>query len=241
MAKSRKLEAPDVPAPSFAGFTEATIKFLHGLKKNNNKEWFEAHREQYEMDLREPFKGLVQELAVRFKQEKLPLVANLKTSLFRINRDIRFSKDKSPYKTHVGAWFPVEGIGKDDWSGTYFGIEPAGAKQLKVWCGGGSYQPMPPQLKRIRQNVSQHFKQFQKLLNDPTFCRHYPNGLETGEALKRIPQGFSDDDPAAEYLKLKNWYFNAELTTEQVLSDDLPDLLVEKFKAALPLTKFLNQ
>lgn len=241
MAKAKLSGPPDTSAPSFSGFTVATIKFLHGLKKNNNKEWFEEHRDDYEFTLREPFKGLVSEMAVRFQQEKLPLIANPRTSLFRINRDIRFSKDKSPYKTHIGVWFPTTTAGKEDWSGVYFGIEPGAAKDVKVWCGGGSYQPQPPQLKRIRKNVSEDFKAFTKLLNDKSFRKHYPNGLEDGEKLKRIPQGFTDDDPAAEFLKLKNWYFNSAMTKQDILSDELPDILLDKFRVALPLTLFLNR
>jgi uncharacterized protein (TIGR02453 family) len=242
MAKAKSKAPLDLesPPPSFDGFTEATIKFLHGLKKNNHKEWFEAHREQYDMDLREPFKSLVNAMGEKFKNAKLPLISNPKTSLFRINRDIRFSKDKTPYKTHVGAWFPIEGIGKDDWAGTYFGFEPGKtSKDLKVWLGGGSYQPMPPQLKRIRQTISEEFKTFQKLLNDSTFKREYPRGFVEGEKLKRIPQGYTEDDPAVEYLKMKNFYFNAELSREEVLSEELPEILLRKFKAALPLTMFL--
>ena len=131
-------------------------------------------------------------------------------------------------------------IGKDDWAGTYFGFEPGKtSKDLKVWLGGGSYQPMPPQLKRIRQTISEEFKTFQKHLNDPNFRKEYPDGFVEGEKLKRIPQGYTEDDPAAEYLKMKNFYFNAELTREQVLSEELPDILLRKFKAALPLTMFL--
>lgn len=238
--KSRAPLDLEAPPPSFDGFTEATVKFLHGLKKNNHKEWFEAHREQYEMDLREPYKALVNAMSERFRNAKMPLIANPKTSLFRINRDIRFSNDKTPYKTHVGAWFPLEGIGKDDWAGTYFGFEPGKtSKELKVWLGGGSYQPMSPQLKRIRQRVSEEFKTFQKLLADPSFQREYPGGFVESEKLKRIPQGFTEDDPAADFLKMKNFYFNAELTRDEVLSDELPDVLLRKFKAALPLTMFL--
>jgi uncharacterized protein (TIGR02453 family) len=239
MAKRQAPAELEAPPPSFDGFTEGTIKFLHGLKKNNNKEWFEAHRDAYERDLREPFKSLVLAMAEKFRIAKLPIVANVKTSLFRINRDIRFSKDKTPYKTHVGAWFPLENISKEDWSGFYIGFDPKGSKNLNVWCGGGSYQPEPPQLKRIRERISSDFKTFQKLLNDPAFREEYPNGFAEGEKLKRIPQGYSEDDPAAEYLKQKSFYFNAELSREEVLSDELPDLLVRKYKAALPLTQFL--
>ena len=97
----------DEPAPTFEGFSKEMFKFLHGLKKNNNKAWFEAHRYDYEQYLREPSKALAYAMGTYFSEHKMPVIGNAKTSLFRINRDIRFSADKSPYKTHIGLSFPL--------------------------------------------------------------------------------------------------------------------------------------
>src|ERR1035437_5569029 len=126
MAKaSPRFMTPDEPAPTFEGFSKDMFKFLHGLKKNNNKEWFEAHRDDYELYLREPSKALAYAVGVYFREHKLPVIGNAKTSLFRINRDIRFSADKSPYKTHIGLSFPLADTKKEEWCGYYVGFEPA--------------------------------------------------------------------------------------------------------------------
>ncbi|MFI5264073.1 MAG: TIGR02453 family protein, partial [Candidatus Kapaibacterium sp.] len=132
---------PEMP---FEGFPEAAFKFLDGLKKNNNKAWFEAHRATYEDDLRQPSKRLVGSMGSAFSEAKLPFVSDLKRSLFRINRDIRFSKDKSPYKTHIGIVFPMQGMKEDEWSGMYLGFEPAGKNDVKAYIGGGAYMPSSP-------------------------------------------------------------------------------------------------
>ena len=242
MAKASK--APifvDEPAPLFEGFSKETFKFLHGLKKNNNKEWFEAHRDDYEMHLRNPSKALAHAMGEYFADNKMPVIGNAKTSLFRINRDIRFSKDKSPYKTHVGLSFPLEGTKKEEWAGFYIGFEPSEkGKDVKVFAGGGVYMPMPPFLKRIRAKIDTQLKKLKKLLEAKSFKGEYPKGL-TGESLKRIPSGYSEEHPAAELLKLKSFFFNAELSSDDLLSEELPQILGDKFKAALPVTLFLGR
>ncbi len=232
---------PDEAAPIFEGFSKETFKFLHGLKKNNNKEWFEAHREEYEMHLRNPSKALAYAMGEYFRAHNMPIIGNAKTSLFRINRDIRFSKDKSPYKTHVGLSFPLDGTKKEEWSGFYIGFEPAKTgKDVSVFAGGGVYMPMPPFLKRIRAKIAAEHKTVTKLLTAKSFSALYPTGL-TGESLKRIPVGYSEDHPAAELLKLKSFIFNTNLTGEDLLREELPQLLGAKFKAALPVVEFLGR
>ena len=242
MAKSPKLFSfPDEPAPIFEGFSKETFAFLHGLKRNNNKEWFEAHRGEYERYLREPSKALAHAMGAYFRERKMPIIGNAKTSLFRINRDIRFSKDKSPYKTHVGLSFPLEGTKKEEWCGYYIGFEPTETgKGMSVFAGGGIYHPMPPHLKRIRALIDREQKTFAKILDLPSFKKVYPKGL-TGESLKRIPQGYSEDHPAANYLKMKSFLFGCDLKEGELLKENLPEVLGERFEAALPLIKFLGR
>src|SRR5579872_7364057 len=187
----------DLPPPQmpFEGFSQRTFDFLHDLKKNNNKEWFEAHRATYEGDLREPSKRFVGAMAQTLATAKLPLVADQKKSLFRINRDIRFSKDKSPYKTHIGIVFPYAGTKDDEWSGMYLGFEPEGKGGAKVYIGGGCYMPSSPFLKRLRQKISTKYKELEKLAAGKNFKKEYPKGI-TGESLKRMPKGFDEGHPA---------------------------------------------
>ncbi len=242
MAKSFKsFDIPGEPAPIFEGFSEETFTFLHGLKKHNNKEWFEAHRDDYERYLREPSKALAYTMGAYFCENKMPVTGNAKTSLFRINRDIRFSKDKSPYKTHVGLSFPLEGSKKEEWCGYYLGFEPEkSGKGVSVFAGGGIYMPMAPHLKRIRAMIAARHNELEKILNQPGFKKIYPNGL-TGESLKRIPHGYSEDDPAAKYLKMKGFLFGCDLKDSDLLNESLPERLGGKFKAALPLIEFLGK
>jgi len=232
----------DVPPPQmpFEGFPEAAFTFLAGLKKNNNKAWFEAHRATYEDDLREPSKRLVSAMGAAFPEAKLPLVSDVKRSLFRINRDIRFSKDKSPYKTHIGIVFPMQGMKEDEWSGMYLGFEPAGRNDVKAYIGGGAYMPSSPFLKRIRKKIDKEYKVFGKLLADKNFKKEFPEGI-TGESLKRIPQGYDEDHPAATWLKLKSYTFGGDITKKDLLSPNLPNILVKKMKVALPVMNFLAE
>lgn len=230
--------APPLVIP-FEGFTNGAFRYLHALKKNNNKAWFEAHRDQYESELRDPCRALVQAMDILFKKNGMHFLANLKTSLFRINRDIRFSKDKSPYKTHIGMSFPIVGATKAFEAGLYVGFEPKGAKDIHGFVGGGVYMPMPEQLKRIRKKISGDFKGFNKLVSDKTFRKEFPKGL-TGESLKRMPLGYSEDDPATEYLKMKQFLFGDTLQLHDLLDEDLPEKLLKKFKAAQAVTLFLG-
>jgi uncharacterized protein (TIGR02453 family) len=231
----------DIPPPAepFGGFSEKTFKFLQGLKKNNNKLWFEGHRAEYETHLREPSKQLVLAMSQMFAEQKLPLIADLKRSLFRINRDIRFSKDKSPYKTHIGIVFPVPELGEEEWAGMYFSIEPKGAADVTSYIGGGIYSPSPAYLKSVRQRITNNFKQFEKLNNSKSFRKEYPEGIK-GESLVRMPKGFDEEDPAVTYLKQKEFLYNSSLTKKELLSKTLPELLIKKFEAALPMLQFLT-
>src|SRR5579872_7548564 len=188
------LDAP-MPEMTFEGFSQGAFDFLRGLGKNNNKAWFEAHRSDYEDYLREPSKRFVGAMSAAFAEAKLPLLADQKKSLFRINRDIRFSKDKSPYKTHIGIVFPYAGTKDDEWSGMYLGFEPEGKGGAKVYIGGGCYMPSSPFLKRLRQKISTKYSELEKLAADKNFKKEYPKGI-TGESLKRMPKGFDEGHPA---------------------------------------------
>ena len=233
-------EIPDAPPPQFEGFTDGTFKFLRGLKKNNNKAWFEAHRSDYEETLRNPSKALVEAMAAQFRDLDLPFVASVKSSLFRINRDIRFSNDKSPYKTHIGLSFQLDGTSKESWSGLYLGFEPAGGSKMHVFLGGGIYQPMAEQLKNIRAKIALEYQTLEKLLADKAFQREFPKGL-TGESLKRMPRGYAEDHPAADFLKMKQFLFGNDLDSDALLDEDLPKILGKKFKVATPIARFLGE
>lgn len=233
--------ALDVPPPAspFEGFTEKTFKFLHDLKKNNNKEWFEAHRADYENYLREPSKRLVDAMAEQIADAKLPLIADQKKSLFRINRDIRFSADKSPYKTHIGIVFPLKDLGVDEWTGMYLGMEPASGSNMNIFIGGGAHEPSSPYLKKIREHIAKDHTKLRKLLMDKQFLKEFPKGLE-GPSLTRPPKGYDEDHPAIDLLKMKSFGFGYELKKEDLMKPKLPELLTKKIVAGMDVLKFFK-
>lgn len=228
----------DLPPPMlFEGFSTKTFQFLHDLKKNNNKPWFDAHRADYENHLRQPSKALVAQMSLLFAEHSLPLIADPRRSLFRINRDIRFSKDKSPYKTHIGIVFPMSGLGEGEWFGCYFSFEPEGTRGVHSYCGGGVHMPSAPVLQRLRKRIDSNHEELTELANNPDFLAIYPTGLK-GESLKRMPKGYNEAHPAASYLKMTSFEFAATIEQQQLTSSDLPQLLLKHCTAAIPLLEF---
>ncbi len=236
--KKKEFVLDSTPPPmEFDGFPTEAFTFLHGLKKNNNKEWFDAHRAEYEEYLREPAKAFVETMAEHLKDAGLPLVATIKRSLFRINRDIRFSKDKSPYKTHIGIVFPFDGMKDDEWTGMYLGMEPEGAKGMKVYVGGGAYMPSSPFLKRLREKIASEHTLLDKLAKDKVFLKEYPKGI-VGASLVRPPKGYDIEHPALTWLKMKEYTFGGDLTKDDLQSSKLPHIIIKKFNAAKGLLQF---
>ena len=214
----------------------STLKFLKDLAKNNDRAWFEGHRTQYER-AKEDFEDFVQAVLNRHgkKDEDLKELTAKKCT-FRINRDIRFSKDKSPYKTNMGASMNRGGK-KSIFSGYYFHCEPG-----KSFVGGGLWMPMPPEMKRVRQEIDYCYDEFRQIVSAKKFRSVYKE-LYTGEDVKltKVPQGFEKDNPAAEYLKLKSWLAMKELTDEEMTSKDLLKKTAEAFETLQPMIKFLNR
>src|SRR6266566_10155819 len=130
-------------------FSAETLRFLRGLKRNNRREWFNAHREQFETQVRQPMTAIVERLADDFRTFAPELVASPKISMYRIYRDTRFSENKTPYKTHVAAVFPTRGLAKHEGAGLYFHVSPD-----EVWIGGGMYAPQMPQLQAVREHIA---------------------------------------------------------------------------------------
>ena len=214
----------------------ATIKFLKDLKKNNDKSWFDAHRTQYEA-AKKNFEQFIQAVIDKHsKQDASIKEQTAKSSMFRINRDVRFSKDKSPYKTNFGASINRGGK-KSIYAGYYFHCEPG-----ESFVGGGLWMPMPPETKKIRQEIDYCFDEFKKIVSNKKFQAVYGN-LYQGEdvALTRVPQGFEKDNPAGEYLKLKSWLAMQQLKDSDLTTDGLVKKTVAAFEALQPLLMFLNR
>lgn len=214
---------------------QATLKFLHDLGKNNNKNWFEDHRGQYET-AKTDFTGLVTDVIkgiVTFDQAIAGQEA--KNCLFRINRDVRFSKNKSPYKNNMSAYFNKAGK-KGLGAGYYLHIQPG-----KSMIAGGIWMPEPAVLGKIRQEIDYNLKEWEKMLHGGNFKKNFPSGLEAGERLIRPPKGYDIDNPAIEYLKMKNFVVTKPFSDKEILSSGFKKEVVGSLKAMKPMIDFLNR
>ncbi|MGZ6268681.1 MAG: DUF2461 domain-containing protein [Candidatus Limnocylindrales bacterium] len=217
-------------ATQFTGFSRDAVQFLVDLALHNERSWFQPRKGEYERLLKGPLEALCAVLGERFEASGLPLRADPSRSPFRIYRDIRFSADKTPYKTHVSASFPWagEGVGV----GAYFHFQPG-----EMFAGGGMWHPEPAQLAAWRHAVENDLGSVQVVLEDPAFASTF--GQVSGDRLKRVPTGFAADHPGAELLKLKDVTFGRRLSDDDVLSSTLPDLLAGTYTAAVPMLRLL--
>jgi uncharacterized protein (TIGR02453 family) len=224
------------PANPYLPIMETALKFLKQLGKNNDKSWFDANRKTYET-ARQEYIDLIDQVIKGLKKTD-PAIGEQtgKSCLFRINRDIRFSKDKSPYKTNFGASINAHGR-SSMMPGYYVHLEPG-----KSFVGGGLYMAEPAMIKKIRQEIDYCFDEFKTILNAPAFKKSYGD-LYAGEDVKlvRVPQGYEKDNPAAEYLKLKSWIVMRPVTDEEMKSPKAASMLIGHLEAMQPLLKFLNK
>jgi uncharacterized protein (TIGR02453 family) len=214
----------------------STLKFLKELRKNNNKPWFDAHRKQYEA-AKFDFETFIQGVLDKHSKNDLDLKElTAKKCMFRINRDIRFAKDKSPYKTNFGASMDKGGR-KSGLAGYYFHLEPG-----KSFLGGGIWMPQPDYMRKIRQEIDYCLDEFTKILSAKKFKALYKD-LYIGEdvQLTKVPQGFEKNNPAAEYLKFKSWLVLADIDDSTLTSKDLLNKTVDAFYVMQPFVKFLNR
>jgi len=214
----------------------ATLKFLKGLQKNNNKPWFEKNRPAYE-EAKADFAQFIQTVIDKHgKKDDSIKDLKAKDCMFRINRDVRFSKDKSPYKNNFGASINRGGK-KSVYAGYYFHCQPG-----EAFVGGGLWIPMPPDLKKVRQEVDYCFDEFEKIIGSKKFILVYGDLIKDGEtSLVKVPQGFEKDNPAAEYLKLKSFIAMKKLDDATLTSKDLVQTTLGAFETLHPLLMFLNR
>jgi len=215
-------------------FRPAALKFLRALKRNNRREWFNAHRDDYEAHVRQPMTVIIERLGVDFRAFAPELVASPRVSLYRIYRDTRFSENKTPYKTHVAAVFPTRGLAKHEGAGLYFHVSPE-----EVWVGGGMYAPQMPQLLAVRGHIAAHVKRLRTIVESPAFRRQV--GQLEGERLQRVPRGFPKDHDAAEFLKFRQFLAGREFPPTLATSPGFYRTLITVFRRVAPLARFLNE
>jgi uncharacterized protein (TIGR02453 family) len=215
-------------------FTPRTLTFLRGLKRHNDRTWFAEHRDAYERDVRQPMIALVERLARDIRPFAPDLVASPRGSLYRIYRDTRFSPNKLPFKTQVGAIFPHRDLPRHRGASLYLEIGPDGAMLV-----GGVYMPEPPDVQALRDHLAANYGRFRTLVESPTFKRTV--GAVYGDSLKRVPRGYPPDHPAAEYLKLKQFIFGKDYPAAFAVSPAFYGTVVRQFERMAPLIAFLNE
>jgi len=215
----------------------STIKFLKDLKKNNNKPWFEKNRSKYE-NARADFATFIQAVIDQLGKKDAS-INNLvaKDCMFRINRDVRFAKDKSPYKSNFGASINKGGRKADSTAGYYFHLSPGSS-----FMGGGIWMPSPDALKRLRQEIDYNFADFKKIIDAKKFKATYGDfNKEKEYTLSRVPKGYETDNPAAEYLKMKSYVAITAIKDADLTSKDLVKKTVTAFEVLQPVIEFVNK
>ncbi|MGA2545332.1 MAG: DUF2461 domain-containing protein [Rectinemataceae bacterium] len=211
---------------------QGILDFLFELRGNNDRRWFEENRTRYE-EARASFLAIVGELLGRFGDvDDLGGVA-VKDCVFRINRDLRFSKDKSPYKTAMSALLGRGGR-KSKSRSYYFHIESEGRSML----AGGLYDPSPAELAKLRMILAEDAAPFRKIIEKPEFRRYF--GAPAGESLKTAPQGYAKDHPDIGLLRMKQFIAVHQLADKAVLSEDLVQHTLTVFKAMKPFVTYLE-
>ena len=222
-------------------FSTEALTFFRGLARHNAKPWFEAHRDDYEQHVKQPMADLVEEMDVRLADVAPEFVGDPKRSMFRLNRDVRFSNDKSPYKTHAACWFFHSGgsskVGREahgGGAGFYFHLQP-GASLV----GGGCWMPPREALKKFRVAIAADPRAFERVALAPALKRRF-GGLDEVAMLKRAPRGYCDDHPAARWLKFQSFTVGRRLTDAQVTGTRLTAILASDYTAMLPFVRWLN-
>jgi len=214
-------------------FNKSYFQFFKALEKNNHKEWFEEHRSEYEQEVKKPFKQLVTDLIEELTKFYPDTNQNPAKAIFRINRDVRFSKDKSPYKLQASAIINPGGTKDDSSPGFYLHL---GHKEC--FLGGGIYLPSKEQLYRIRQEIMYNHAAFKKAADHAKFKAAY--GEIMGESNKIIPEDFRSFFQEEPRIAMKQFYYFSKLSPEEVTSDQFKKTIIDRWKLSFPLHDFLK-
>jgi uncharacterized protein (TIGR02453 family) len=214
-------------------FREAGLKFLRSLKRNNRREWFEAHKPEFERELKQPMLALIETVNRAMADFAPGHVRPPQKCMMRIYRDIRFSSDKRPYKSHISAWWSREGLEKTSGGGYYMHISPD-----EVLIAAGVYMPEREQLLAIREYLLLHHAEVRQLLADRKLKRTMDSF--TGMPLSRAPKGFPKEHPAMDLLLCRQWGVEAKLEPAASLKKDFAGQVIRRFRLATPLVEALN-
>ena len=214
---------------------QSILKFLKELANNNNRPWFEEHRDQYEK-VKTDFHSFITLLIKEIGTFDKPIGSlEAKNCTFRINRDVRFSKDKRPYKNNMAGYFNKAGK-KGIGAGFYLHIQSG-----ESFAAGGIWMPEPVVLAKIRQEIDYNFDEWKKLISNSSFKKHFPGGLESSDRLSRPPKGYEADNPAIEYLKLKNFIVRRPFRDKDLLSKGFEKEIAKTFRVMKPMIDLFNR
>lgn len=212
-----------------ASVPQSSLNFLIKLQENNHRDWMQEHKKEYqssEKALKEVYTLILEGLSKTDEIEKL--------KVFRINRDIRFSKDKTPYNGHRSASFSRAGAHRR--GGYYLRIEPNGNSVI----GGGFFGPEPADLKRIRQEFEMDASEIREILANPIFNEAYGGALDNRNAVKTAPRGFNIDDPNIDLIRLKSFVVSKKFTDAQVTASDFPEIVIKHFQLLRPFFDYMS-
>jgi uncharacterized protein (TIGR02453 family) len=217
----------------FGGFPEEGLRFLKSLTRNNRREWFQPRKHIYDEQVKAPMRELVMAVTAEMMRFAPDHVTEPEKAIYRIYRDTRFSKDKTPYKTHIAAIFPRRGLAKHGGASFYFSVSPA-----EIEVASGVYMPGPDELRAIRNHLAVRHEEFVKMIRSRSLRKLM--GEMHGEQLSRVPKGFASDHPAADLLRYKQWLFYVTLPPAMATTPKLLGEIVSRLRAAAPATDFLN-
>jgi uncharacterized protein (TIGR02453 family) len=223
----------------FAGFRPAALRFFRSLKRHNERAWFEEHRATWEQEVLDPMREFVEEMDDRLARHAPEIFGDARLSIFRNYRDVRFSHDKRPYKTHAACWFYHRDsdakVGHDGGgAGFYFHLEPGGGE-----IGGGLWRPGPPVLRKLRDAIAADPKGFARAADSLSMRRRY-DGIDTNYMLTRLPRGFDASHPAARWLRYQSFTAGRTMTDAEMIRPDLAKRVALEYAALRPLVRWLN-
>jgi uncharacterized protein (TIGR02453 family) len=219
---------------SFPGFSSDALSFLRALKRNNRREWFQPRKEKYEALIKLPMLELVECLNHELARFAPQYITAPQKAVYRIYRDTRFSKDKTPYKTHISAIFPRSNAIKREGAVFYFHFTE---KELLIF--GGVYSPDRDELLAYRTLFQESHEELKEILREPKLRRAF-GGLQ-GEQLSRMPKGFPVDHPAEGLLRQRQWYLENTIDAKKICSRELPKELAKRFELMTPFVEFMNR
>ena len=216
---------------AFPGFPAEGLAFFSSLQRNNRREWFQPRKAIFEASMKQPMRDLVGAVNSAMKSFAPEYVTDPDKAIYRIYRDTRFSKDKTPYKDHIAASFSRRGDKAG--AGYYFAVS-----HKEVAIGGGIYMPEPETLRAMRQHVAEHHEEFRKIAGARAVRQLFT--AVQGEQLSRIPKGYASDHPAADILRMKQYLLYVELPPDLATTPAMYTEVVKHFRAMTPLVEFLN-